>query len=109
MLMLPTFALTQRSAPAFAGTWKCVDAVDDNEKPFAIVIRRAGHSYEFIDPTVHPRLVLRGRATGSRLTFVQKGDRGTTTYVFTRHNGKLTKDRSADGSHLGFHYVRISR
>jgi hypothetical protein len=85
-----------------------VDAVDDNEKPFAIVIRRQGQTYEFIDPTVHPRLVLRGRLTRSRLTFVQEAGRGRTTYIFTIQRGGLAEDRSAGGSHLAFHYVRAS-
>src|SRR5690348_8745107 len=108
-LMLATAALPQGRAPAFAGTWQSVDAVDDYGRAAVIVIRRIGDGYELIDPNMHPRLVLRGRATRGRLTFVQTGRRGTTTFVYTIGAGgnTLTEDRYSGTSHFGGRFVRV--
>src|SRR5690349_7232083 len=86
-LLLGTSCLCHAQAPAFAGTWKATDAVDDYERAAVIVIRRKGNAYELVDPSIKPRQVLRGRSQGSRLTFVQRAAQKTTTYTFTLQRG----------------------
>lgn len=111
VVVLPMVALPQRRTSAFVGTWQAMDAVDDNEQPYAIVIKRQGNAYELVDPTMHPRTVRGGKATGGRLTFIQKGSRGTTTCVFTTQTGDrpLAEDVNMGKSHVGVRFARVSR
>jgi hypothetical protein len=110
LVLLPPRAPAQGKAPALVGTWRATDAVDDNERAWVMTIRRRGNAYEFVDPSEHPTLVLRGRSVGRRATFVQKGSRGVTTYTFTvsTDGRSLTGDRGSGGTHLGYHLVRVS-
>lgn len=109
-LLLGTGSLCHAQAPAFAGTWKATDAVDDYERAAVIVIRRKGDAYELVDPSLRPRQILRGRARGTKLTFVQRGGQRTTTYTYTLQRGgnSLTGDTYDGQSHLGYHFVRVS-
>ena len=109
-LLLGKGSLCHAQAPAFAGTWKATDAVDDYERAAVIVIRRKGDAYELVDPSLKPRQILRGRARGRNLTFVQRHGQGTTTYTYTLQRGgnALTGDTYDGQTHLGFHFVRVS-
>src|SRR5689334_15519903 len=97
-LLLGMRCLCYAQAPAFAGTWKATDAVDDYERPAVIVIRRKGDAYELVDPSLTPRQVLRGRARGTRLTFVQRAGRRTIPHTFTlQGGGNALTDDTYDG------------
>lgn len=110
ILLLGTGRLCQAQTRTFAGTWKATDAVDDYERAAVIVIRRKGDSYELVDPSIKPRQVLRARARGNRLAFVQRQGPRTTTYTFMLQRGgnALTDDTYDGQTHLGIHFVRVS-
>lgn len=110
IFLFPAAALPQGKTLAFAGTWGAVAAVDDREQRAVIIIRRKGEAYELIDSD-HPPHVLRGRAIKGRLTFVQKGSRETTTFVYTMPKGgnTLKEDVYTGGTHLSNAYERMPR
>lgn len=110
-LALAAAASSHRPAPAYAGTWKCVDAVDNNDRPFSIVIRRVGKAFELDDPSQTPSRTDGGRLKGGRLTFRHKERTGSSPVVFTMagRGGRLTEEYVSAGSHLAIHFVRVSR
>ena len=107
-LVLAAAASAQVRAPAFAGTWKCVDAVDDNDRPYTIVIKRVGTGYEVNDPSQKPSRTAGGQLKGGRLTFQHKEKSGTSPVVFKMGDseGRLTEEYSSGGKRLAIHFVR---
>jgi hypothetical protein len=103
-------ASAQGGAPVYAGTWKCVDAVDDNDRPFSIVIKRVGSVYELDDPSQHPSRTVGGRVKSGRLTFEHKEGARTSPLVFTMdgHGPRITEEYFSGGKHLAIHFVRAS-
>ena len=104
-------ASAQGRAPAYAGTWKCVDAVDDNDRAFSIVIKRVGNAYSLDDPSQHPSRTVGGRVKRGRLTFAHKERAGTSPLVFTMvgRGARMTEEYISGGKHLAIHFVRASR
>jgi hypothetical protein len=104
-------ASAQGRAPAYAGTWKCVDAVDDNDRPFSVVIKRVGNAYELDDPSQHPSRTVGGRVKRGRLTFEHKERAGTSPLVFTMvgRGTRMTEEYFSGGKRLAIHFVRASR
>ena len=109
--MLAAAASAQVRAPAFSGTWKCVDAVDDNDRPYSIVIKRVDNGYELNDPSQKPSRTVGGQLKGARLTFQHKEKSGTSPLVFKmdESGGRLTEEYSSGGKRLAIHFTRAPR